>query len=291
MGSTALQLFLSGIGTGSIYALIAVGFNVIFKSTGALNFAQGEWVMLGGMTAAAAFATQIGLLPAVAVALLVACAVGILSERLVVAPLRTSTPMLITLISIGLAICTKSAVMLTLGKNPAGYPGFSGDTIFHLWGASIPMQTLWIIGITAVFMVLTHLFFEHTIVGKALRAVAADREAASLVGINVQHAVLWSFAFGALAGGLAGVIITPLTFTSYDQGTLLGFKGFCAAMLGGVGNIYGAVLGGLLLGLLEAFSAGYLTSHFKDAVAFVVLLAILFGRPSGLLGRAHIEKV
>ncbi len=119
------------------------------------------------------------------------------------------------------------------------------------------MQTLWIIGITAVFMVLTHLFFEHTIVGKALRAVAADREAASLVGINVQHAVLWSFAFGALAGGLAGVIITPLTFTSYDQGTLLGFKGFCAAMLGGVGNIYrrrsgrpfarpaGSLLGGL----------------------------------------------
>ncbi len=291
MGSTALQLFLSGIGTGSIYALIAVGFNVIFKSTGALNFAQGEWVMLGGMTAATAFATQIGLLPAVAVALLVACGVGIVSERLVIAPLRASTPMLITLISIGLAICTKSAVMLTLGKNPAGYPGFSGDAIFHLWGASIPMQTLWIIGITAVFMVLTHLFFEHTVVGKALRAVAADREAASLVGINVQHAVLWSFAFGALAGGLAGVIITPLTFTSYDQGTLLGFKGFCAAMLGGVGNIYGAVLGGLLLGLLEAFAAGYLTSHFKDAVAFIVLLAILFGRPSGLLGRADIEKV
>ena len=288
---TALQLFLSGVGTGSIYALIAVGFNVIFKSTGALNFAQGEWVMLGGMTAAAAFTIHIGLLPAVIAALLVACCVGILSERLVIAPLPASTPMLITLISIGLAICTKSAVMLTLGKNPAGYPGFSGDAIFHLWGASVPMQTLWIIGITTAFMVLTHLFFEHTIVGKALRAVAADREAASLVGISVKHAVLWSFAFGALAGGLAGVIITPLTFTSYDQGTLLGFKGFCAAMLGGVGNIYGAVLGGVLLGLLEAFAAGYLTSHFKDAVAFVVLLVILFVRPSGLMGRAEIEKV
>jgi branched-chain amino acid transport system permease protein len=282
---------LSGIGTGSIYALIAVGFNVIFKSTGALNFAQGEWVMVGGMTAAAAYAAHIPLLPAILIALLIACAVGILSERLVIAPLRASTPMLITLISIGLALCTKSLVMLTLGKNPAGYPGFSGDAIFRIGGASVPMQTLWIIGITGVFMVLTHLFFEHTIVGKALRAVAADKEAASLVGVNVQHAVLWSFAFGALAGGVAGVIITPLTFTSYDQGLLLGFKGFCAAMLGGVGNIYGAVIGGLILGLLESLAAGYVTSHFKDAVAFIVLLAILFGRPSGLLGRAEIEKV
>lgn len=291
MQSMALQLLLSGIGTGSIYALIALGFNVIFKSTGALNFAQGEWVMLGGMAAAAAYAAQMGLFPAVSLALVVACLIGIISERLVIAPLRASTPMLITMISIGLAICTKSAVMLTLGKNPAGYPGFSGDAIFHLWGASVPMQTLWIIGITAFFMVLTHLFFEHTIIGKAMRAVAADREAASLVGINVKHAVLWSFAFGALAGGLAGVIITPLTFTSYDQGTLLGFKGFCAAMLGGVGNIYGAVIGGILLGLLESFAAGYVSSHFKDAVAFVVLLAILFIRPSGLLGRAEIDKV
>ena len=135
--------------------------------------------------------------------------------------------------------------MLDARQGPGGYPGFSGDAVLHILGASVPAQTLWIIGITLAFLVLAHLFFERTILGKSLRAVAADREAASLVGINVRHSVMWSFVIGALAGGVAGTIITPLTFTSYDQGALIGFKGFSAAMLGGIGNLYGALVGGL----------------------------------------------
>ena len=291
MGATALQLALAGIGTGAIYALVALGFNVIFKSTGALNFAQGEWVMLGGMTAAAVVAAHVAVWLACLIAVVIVAAAGLVSERLVVAPLRRPTPMLITLLSIGLALATKSAVMLTLGKDPAGYPGFSGDAVLHFLGASVPAQTLWIVGITLAFLALAHLFFERTILGKSLRAAAADREAASLVGINVQHGVMWSFVIGALAGGVAGTIITPLTFTSYDQGALIGFKGFSAAMLGGVGSLSGALVGGLLLGLLEAFAAGYLSSHFKDAVAFVVLLLILFARPSGLMGQSEPDRV
>ena len=290
-GATVLQLVFAGVGNGAIYALVALGFNVIFKSTGALNFAQGEWVMLGGMIAAAAVAAHAAVWFGCVVAVLIVAAIGFLSERLTVAPLRRPTPMLITLLSIGLAISTKSAVMLTLGKDPAGYPGFSGDAVLHILGARVPSQTIWIIGITIVFVVLAQAFFERTIVGKSLRAVAADREAASLVGINVQHSVMWSFVIGALAGCVAGAIITPLTFTSYDQGALIGFKGFSAAMLGGVGSLYGAVIGGIALGLLETLAAGYLSSHFKDAVAFVVLLLILFALPSGLLGRSAAEKV
>ncbi len=287
----ALQLALSGIGIGSIYALIALGFNVVFKSTGALNFAQGEWVMLGGMITAPGVTAHLSVLVAAIIAGVAVAAIGALSERAVVAPLRRPTPDLVTLISIGLALCTKSAAMLLLGKDPAGYPGFSGDAVLHVAGASIPAQTLWIIGITAAFLLLAQLFFERTIPGKAMRAVAADREAASLVGIDVRATTLWAFAIGALVGGLAGIIITPLTFTSYDQGTLLGFKGFCAAMLGGIGSLPGAVVGGLTLGLLETFTTGYLSSDFKDAVAFVALLLVLFLRPDGLLGRARIEKV
>jgi branched-chain amino acid transport system permease protein len=290
-GATALQLTFAGIGNGSIYALVAVGFNVVFKSTGALNFAQGEWVMLGGMVAAAAIAAHTAIWAGCLLAIVIVAAIGLISERLVVAPLRRPTPMLITLLSIGLAIFTKSAVMLTLGKNPAGYPGFSGDAVLDVLGARLPAQTLWIIGITIVFMIAAHAFFEWTILGKSLRAVAADREAASLVGINVRHSVMWSFVIGALAGAIAGTIITPLTFTSYDQGALIGFKGFSAALLGGIGNLYGAMLGGIVLGLLEAFAAGYLSSQFKDAVAFVVLLLILFALPSGILGRLSVRRV
>lgn len=290
-GATALQLLFAGVGNGAIYALVALGFNVIFKSTGALNFAQGEWVMLGGMVAAAVIAAHAAVWLGCLIAVAIVAAVGLVSERLIVAPLKQPTPMLITLLSIGLAISTRSAVMLALGKDPAGYPGFSGDAVLTILGARVPAQTFWIIGISLVFLALTHFFFERTILGKALRAIAADREAAALVGINVQYSVMWSFVIGALAGGIAGTIITPVTFTSYDQGALVGFKGFSAAMLGGIGNLYGAMLGGILLGLLETLAAGYISSHFKDAVAFVVLLLILFALPSGLLGRAAGEKV
>jgi branched-chain amino acid transport system permease protein len=290
-GATALQLALAGIGNGAIYALVAVGFNVVFKSTGALNFAQGEWVMLGGMIAAASIAAHTAIWAGCLISVAIVTVVGLISERLIVAPLKRPTPMLITLLSIGLAILTKSAVMLVLGKNPAGYPGFSGDAVVNILGARVPAQTIWVIGITLVFLIVAHAFFERTVLGKSLRAVAADPEAAWLVGINVRHSVMWSFVIGALAGGIAGTIITPLTFTSYDQGALIGFKGFSAAMLGGIGNLYGAMLGGIVLGLLEAFAAGYLSSDFKDAVAFVVLLLILFVLPSGLLGHASAERV
>lgn len=291
MGSM-LQLIVSGVGTGSIYALIAVGFNVIFKSTDALNLAQGEWVMMGGMVAAMTIMTTASpVWLACLAAVLFVTIIGIVSERLVVFPLRNPTPTQITLISIGLAICTKSGVMLVLGKNPAGYPGFAGDMAISVMGVSIHSQMLWILAITTCFMVLAHLFFERTVLGKALRAAAADRDAASLVGIKVNRTVMWSFALAAMAGAVAGTIITPLTFTSYDQGTMLGFKGFAAAMLGGLGNLYGSLLGGVLLGLLEALTSGYLSSQFKDAVAFLVLLLVLFARPSGLIGKASIEKV
>jgi branched-chain amino acid transport system permease protein len=247
--------------------------------------------MLGGMIAAAAIGSHAAIWAGCLVAVVIVAAVGLSSERLIVAPLKRPTPMLITLLSIGLAISTKSVVMLVLGKDPAGYPGFSGDAVLNILGARVPAQTLWIIGITLAFIVIAHVFFERTIVGKSLRAVAADRDAASLVGINVEHSVMWSFVIGALAGGIAGAIITPQTFTSYDQGGLIGFKGFSAAMLGGIGNLYGALVGGLVLGLLETFAAGYVSSHFKDAVAFIVLLTILFALPSGLLGRSEAERV
>jgi branched-chain amino acid transport system permease protein len=289
--AVALQLLVAGIGTGSIYALIALGFNVVFKSTGAMNFAQGEWVVMGGMISAALFASASSVGLACLLAVILVAVFGLLSERLVIWPLRQPTALMITLVSIGLAICTRSFVMLTLGKKPVGYPGFSGTATISLGGATFQAQTLWVVGLTLAFLVVMHFFFERTMLGKALRAAAADREAAAIVGVKVETTILISFGIAAFAGALAGAIITPLTLASYDQGAMFGFKGFSAAMLGGIGSLPGAVVGGLVLGLLEVFGSFYISSDFKDAIAFAILLLILFVRPSGLLGRPDIVKV
>jgi branched-chain amino acid transport system permease protein len=287
-----LQLVLAGLSTGSIYALIALGFNIIFKATDAINFAQGEWVMMGGMVAAALYgAGKWPLAGAIFGAIAVVGLVGIVSERLVIRQLSKPTPLVVTLLTIGIAICTKSLVMLTLGKNPAGLPGFSGDTPIAVGGATVQPQTLWIIGIAAVVMVAAHLFFGRTVLGKAMRAAAAEPEAAALVGVSPRMAMLVSFGIAAAIGAIAGVIITPLTLTSFDHGTVLGFKGFSAAMLGGLGSLPGAMVGGLVLGLLESLASGVISSAFKDAVAFVVLLLVLFVRPAGLIGKGHVERV
>ena len=291
MWTTILQLLVAGIGTGSIYALIALGFNVVFKSTGAMNFAQGEWVVMGGMLSALLANSFSSIALTCLVAVLLVTIFGMLSERLVIFPLRRPNALLITLVSIGLAIFTRSLIMLFLGKKPVGYSGFSKVTAISFHGVSVQIQTLWIVGLTLVFLAVMHIFFERTILGKALRAAAADREAAAIVGIKVETTVLLSFGIAAFAGALAGAVITPLTLASYDQGAMFSFKGFSAAMLGGVGSLPGAVVGGLALGLLEAFGSFYISSDYKDAIAFAVLLAILFARPSGFLGRAEIVRV
>jgi len=284
-------LLLSGLSTGSVYALVALGFNVVFKSTGAINFAQGEWVMMGGMVAAASVAAQVPLLLAVVIAIVVVVAIGLLSEWAIVRRLARPTPLAVTLLLIAIAICSKSLVMLVLGKNPASLPGFSGSAPIEWLGLRIHPQTLWIVGITLGVMLAMHAFFERTLLGRAMRAAAAQPEAAALCGIEPRLAMALAFGLAAGVGALAGVIVTPLTLTSFDHGTVLGFKGFSAAMLGGLGSLPGALLGGVLLGTLEALAGGLVSSHFKDAVAFVALLLTLFWRPSGLLGRGEVERV
>ena len=292
MGADFVTLVVAGLSTGAIYGLIALGFNVIFKATDAINFAQGEWVMMGGMIAAALFAGgAMPLFAACAGAVAVVAAVGLLSDLLVMRRIRNPSPLLVTLVSVGLAIATKSLVMLTLGKNPAGLPAFSGEAPLRFGSVSFQPQTLWIAAVTAVVMVGAHFFFARTVLGKAMRASAAQPEAASLVGIDPKACMLLSFGIAAAVGAIAGVIVTPITLTSFDHGTMLGFKGFCAAMFGGLGSLPGAVVGGLALGVLESVASGAISSAFKDAVAFVVLLGVLFVRPSGLLGRGTIERI
>ena len=264
----------------------------MFKSTDAINFAQGEWVMAGGMIAA--FLHQqaaLSLILLVPLAVVCVGVIGLLSDRLAVYPLAQPTPMLVTLVTIGVAIATKALVMLVIGKTPMSLPSFSGAEPIPIAGATIHPQALWIVGMMFAVMIAVHLFFERTLTGKAMQAAAADRDAAAIVGINVSRTVMWAMALAAIVGAIAGIIITPITLTSFNAGTVLGFKGFSAAMLGGLGSLPGALVGGLALGLLESFSAAFISSQYKDAVAFLVLLFLLFFKPAGLLGRTAVQKI
>jgi branched-chain amino acid transport system permease protein len=277
---------------GATYGLVAVGFNIVFNATGAVNFAQGEFAMLGGMLGAALL-TWSGLPLPVAIILTVMAvtAIGALLERLAINPARGADVLNLIIITIGASILLKGAVMVTLGKNAAGLPAFSGERPIWLLGAAILPQALWIIGAALAIMLGLHLFFGRTLVGKAMQAVAIDREAARLVGINVGRMVMMSFALAAAVGAVAGIIITPMTLTIYDAGTMLGLKGFAAAVAGGLGNTFGGIAGGLVLGLLEALGGGLIASELKDVLAFALLLFLLFFRPRGLLGQAESERV
>jgi branched-chain amino acid transport system permease protein len=287
-----IQFCFSGITIGATYGLVAVGFNIVFNATGAVNFAQGEFAMLGGMLGAALL-TGSGLpLPAVIVlTVLGVTAIGVLLERLAINPARGADILNVIIITIGASILIKGTVMVTLGKNAAGLPAFTGERPIWLLGAAILPQALWIVGVALAIMVGLHLFFARTLTGKAMQAVAIDREAARLVGIDVGRMVMLSFALGAATGAVAGIIVTPMTLTIYDAGTMLGLKGFAAAVAGGLGNTFGGIAGGLLLGLLEALGGGLIASELKDVLAFVLLLFLLFFRPRGLFGQAESERV
>ena len=290
-----IQFLISGLMIGSVYGLVAVGFCMVYNTTEVINFAQGEFVMLGGMIAATAFGEFGWPLPlAVMIGVLATTLVGLVVEKLTFGLSRKPQVLNLTIITIGLAIAIKGVVMMVWGKFPRDLPTFSGEISLNIFGASLAPQAIWIVGTSLLVMLAMRLFMEKTVMGTAMRAAAADKGAAALMGIPVRRLSTISFGMAAAIGAVAGVIITPLTLTSYDHGTLLGLKGFCAAIIGGMGNIYGGFLGGLILGILETFTAGWGGSGYQDAVAFLILIILLLFRPSGLLrgtGRERIVKL
>jgi branched-chain amino acid transport system permease protein len=284
VGDQALQFALSGVMVGSIYALIALGFTMVYNATEAINFAQGEFVMLGGMAAVALYGARVPLVLACVLAVVGVTLVGLLFERLTIAPLRRVSVMNMIIITIGGSIFLKGSAMLVWGKDAASLPAFSGEAPIRVLGATLLPQAVWILGTMAVVVAAVRVFFERTVFGKAMRAAAANPFAAVLMGINVKLMIAFSFALSAAVGAVAGIIITPVALTAFDRGTMLGLKGFSAAVLGGIGSAPGAVVGGLLLGVLEAMGAGFASSRYKDAIAFLLLIAMLLVRPQGLFG-------
>jgi branched-chain amino acid transport system permease protein len=291
VGGQWLQFVAGGLTAGAIYALVGLGFSIVFNASGAINFAQGEFVMIGGMSAVALLAMGLPLPLAIVLALVVAMVVGLLIDKLAVEPARNAGTVTLIIITIGASLFLRGLAQLVWDKRIHALPAFSGEQPIALFGATLLPQSLWVLGVTALAVAALTWFFGRTLFGKAMLASSYNPLAARLMGIQTRTVLLASFGLAALLGALAGVLTAPITFTSYDSGVMLGLKGFAAAMLGGLGSFAGAVAGGLVLGLLESLAAGFVSSAYKDAIAFVVLLALLFFMPGGLLGARRIERV
>lgn len=280
-----MQFTFSGLTNGSIYALIALGFCVVNNSMGIVNFTQVDFVSLGGMLLySSLFALGLPMPAAFPVAVAGAALVGMTVERVGIRPARTDNHLVLIFLTIGLSIILRGIMKIIWGNNRLAVPPLSQDQPIQLLGAAVLPQILWILLLTLVAVAALAWLFHRTSIGLCMRGVASNPTAAAMVGLNVNRIKTVSFAIAGGLGGLAGILITPITTLSYDVGVLLGLKGFAAAILGGFGSFPGAVLGGLTLGLLESFSAAYISSAYKDVTAFGILLLVLFVRPRGFLG-------
>ena len=291
MFSEFLQFLISGVTVGATYALVALGFSIIYNSSNVINFAQGEFVMLGGMSTVFLLSAGFPLPLAILCAIAITVVIGLLLEKLAIEPAREGSVVTLIIITIGASIFLRGATQIAIDKEFHSLPAFSGEEPIMIGGASMLPQSLWIVGGAFVMVLLIWFFFDHMKLGKAMLAMSYNRLAARLVGINVRMVLTLSFVQAALLGAIGGILVAPMSVTYYEVGIMLGLKGFCAAILGGLGRGWGAVLGGLIVGVAEAMGAGYISSDYKDAIAFIIILLVLFFMPSGLLGKRSTERV
>jgi branched-chain amino acid transport system permease protein len=289
--SQFLQFLFSGITVGATYALAALGFTLIYNASNVINFAQGEFIMLGGMLTVLFLQGGLPLPLAIALAIAIPAVVGVLVEKLAIEPAKGAETVALIIITIGASLVIRGLVQVWLGKGTHTFPAFSGNEPIAVGGATLLPQSLWVLGVTAVVVLALWLFFSRSLAGKAILATSYNPLAAKLVGINTQWVLLVSFALSAALGAVGGILLTPITLTSYDVGIMLGLKGFVAAVVGGLGSGLGAVAGGLLVGIVEAMAAGYISSAYKDAVPFLLIFVILFFMPRGLFGAKVTERV
>lgn len=349
--SDILQYVFSGVTIGAIYAMVGLGFTMVYNSTSIINFAQGEFVMLGGLIGASSvpvleswgladyqaiivgaffsvgLTTLVGLLMekvaieptnrltifhyggiavvafglakllgglSTAIAIIAAGGVGALAYVLLrnrpIESMRNPSVMQLIIITIALSILLRGVAMFTFGKDPYFMDHFVSERPIDILGATVLPQTLLVLAVIGAVVVLIGIFFGFTLTGKAMQACAFNRDIAKLMGINDKRMILLSFGLAGLVGAVAGYFVTPITLMDYDRGPLLALKGFGAAVLGGLGNAYGAVMAGFILGILESLGAGLISSGYKDAISLVILLLVLFYKPSGLFGSAEAAK-
>jgi branched-chain amino acid transport system permease protein len=285
------QLLTSGITFGAIYALVGLGFVTIARASQIINFAQGEFVMLGGLTT---FFLLRGVdLPyplAAIVAILTVVLIGFLFYLLVIYPLRKASLPILLMATLGASLFLSSMSALLFGTLPKTLPPFSGRGHFEIGGVSVSSQSLWVLGATFLVLLFLYLLSHRTFLGKAMEASSTDPLGADLSGISRNLMIFLAFGVSAGIGSMAGIFITPIFYVSYHSGILIGLKGFIAAVLGGWGKHSGAILGGFTLGVVESLSVAFIPSGYKDGIAFIILLLILHLRPKGILGSPFIDS-
>lgn len=279
------QFVAAGLTLGAIYALVALGFSITFSATGVVNFAQGEFVMLGGLIAATLH-TRGGwaLIVAIAASLAVTAAVGALLG-LVIRRLEHAGEFRLVLVTLAAGITIQALALAIFGTDPTRFASPFGNRIVRLGGVTITWHSILVIAVTVTIMLSTVAFLRRTRWGRAMVATSIDRTAAASLGINTRRVIALSFVLAALLGGLGGVIITPISATSYQVGFLMSLKGFAAAVFGGMGNVAGAVVGGFSIGIIEALGTGFISSGYKNAITLGVMILVLMVRPQGILGR------
>ncbi len=290
--SQLLQLLISGLILGVIYALIAVGYITVYNVSGIINFAQGEFVMLGALIGVSLYTHHLPIWLAIILSIAAVTLLAVLMQFLAIRPAREASLVTFIIITLGISIAIRGAALLIWGTDPYNLPSFTNaHQQLLILQAHIAPQGLWVLGITLLAFAGLYLFFERTYLGKVVKACVINPTAAQLMGIKPQSMSLLAFGLAGGMGALAGIVITPITMATYDMGLMLGMKGFVAAVLGGLTSVPGALLGGILLGILESLGAGYLSSGYKDALAFLILILILFIKPDGLLGKIGGKRV
>jgi branched-chain amino acid transport system permease protein len=291
MPSEFLQFLVSGITVGATYALVGLGFAIVYNASQVINFAQGEFVMIAGMASVSFLDAGLPLLVSITGGVLTTVLVGLLLEKLAIEPARGASVVTLIIITIGASIFLQGLAEVIWGRGFRSLPAFSGADPIVVGEVAILPQNLWVLVATTAIIIVFRWFFAGSRLGKAMQATSYNPLVAQLMGINTRAILSLSFALAALLGGIAGVLIAPISLTYSSVGAMLGLKGFCAAILGGIGNPMGAIAGGVIVGVSEAMTAGYISSAYKDAVAFLIILFVLMAMPAGLFGGRTTERV
>lgn len=286
-----VQYLTTGLGVGMVYALIGLGLSLVYQVTGVINFAHGEFVMAGGLTFALALGAGWHPLAAGTLAIVVAGILGVVLERLVIAPRRDMDSGRQVFLTLGAGIAVRGLALVVFGTDPVHVEPFSQGAPLVIFGAYLPQQYVWIFASAVVVAILMWLLLTRTVGGTSMRAVSMDPMAARLSGISPARASLLAFGMGAVLAGLAGVVLSPLQSPDTSMGLQLGLYGFAAAVIGGLGSPVGAMIGGLMLGVVSNVAVGVLPSGYQNAVSFGLLAIVLLVRPTGLLGWKPVTRV
>jgi branched-chain amino acid transport system permease protein len=289
--STNFQMVAAGLAMGSIYALVALGFVLIFNAVNVVNFAQGEFAMVPAFVA-------VWLMSYMNLSFAMTCVVtvafmaifGIIFQRIAYYPLRNRSFLPVVISTIGVGIFLKNGAQLVFGAEPLSMPRPTSSTALDIFGVFVDPQYIIIIVCTLALLGLQYFFFEKTKLGKMMQATAQDKQMARLLGIKVATMIAITFAYSSILGAAAGILVGPVFFVTKDMGAMIGLKAFCSTIVGGFGSVPGAILGGLFLGVIEVFAAYYVSSAYRDAFAFIILILVLLLRPQGFFGEKIAEK-